>query len=124
MLVLRGKDLVRRGAEVGRMKFVSADVASARVATQAVLYRRAVVGRYGKQVFSTAAERGRGLTAEDELVGKFCVERGILGRRAYTTNLAMGRRIANAFALVVQADDVHDGRQRHVRLGPVHRGGY
>src|SRR5262245_36264480 len=109
MLILRGERTIGGGAEVGRVQFVSTDLASLRVAAGPGAHRAADAAADRELILAAAAERRCAFAAENQLVREALAERGELTRKT-----------ANAGALIVQADDIHGGRQWHVRLRPIH----
>ena len=54
---------------------------------------------------------------------KLFAECRVLRRRTVSLEIGERRGVADAFALIVQSDDVYRGGERRVRLGRVHRGG-
>lgn len=121
MLVLRREHLVGAGAEVHRMQLVGADLVRDRVAAAPIAHRRANVWRHRKQIHTAAAQRRGGLAAENGLVREPAMERGILRLFADALGACEFRCVADAFALVVEADDIQHSGQRHLGRGVVHR---
>jgi hypothetical protein len=85
-------------------------VGAHRVPSEAIGDRRAAVCGDREQIAAAAAQRSGVFAAEDELSGKGLVKGGVQRRRANALELGIARRVADALALVIQADQVHHAR--------------
>jgi hypothetical protein len=71
------------------------------VAAGGGVYGGAKLGRHGEDVGPAGAEGGGGFAGEEKFVGEGGVEGGVEGGGFYAGEVGVGRRVADAFALVV-----------------------